>query len=111
MTTGDTIDPSKLTLQGQGGSTYTLTSGSVTASSATSFSITLNAADELVVNGLLNKNGTSAVDATTFNLAGAANWDSIANTNKKQTKNNKTKKKKTTPTNTTTTNETSTHVL
>ncbi|HYP15840.1 MAG TPA: hypothetical protein VEQ65_01405, partial [Opitutus sp.] len=44
VTNGGTIDVSKLTLTGQGGATYTLTSGNVTASSATSFSVTLNAA-------------------------------------------------------------------
>ncbi|MBE0620245.1 MAG: DUF4347 domain-containing protein, partial [Burkholderiales bacterium] len=76
MTTGDTIDPTKLTLTGEGGSTYTLTSSSVTASSSTAFSITLNAADQINVEGLLNKNGTSSVGTTTFNLAAAANWDS-----------------------------------
>src|SRR6185312_16205440 len=78
MTAGDTINPSKLTLTGQGGSTYTLTSSSVTASSATSFAITLNAADRLAINGLLNKNGTTSVGGTTFNLAGAANWDATS---------------------------------
>jgi len=79
MTTGDTIDPTKLTLTGEGGNTYTLTSSSVTASSATAFSITLNAADQINVEGLLNKNLTSSVTSnTTYNLAGAANWDSTA---------------------------------
>ncbi|MES2105518.1 MAG: DUF4347 domain-containing protein [Pseudomonadota bacterium] len=72
---GDTIDVSKLSLLGQGGGSYTLTSANVTASSATAFSVTLNAADKLAVNGLLNHSGTTAVDATAFNLAAAANWD------------------------------------
>ena len=71
---GDTIDVSKLSLTGQGGS-YTLTSPNVTASSSTAFSVTLNAADKVAVNGILNKDGTSAVDTTTFNLAAAASWD------------------------------------
>ena len=74
MATGETIDVSKLSLAGQGGS-YTLTSDNVTASSATAFSVTLNAADKISVNGLLNKNGIAAVSGTTFNLAAAANWD------------------------------------
>jgi VCBS repeat-containing protein len=78
MTTGDTIDSSKLTLTGNNGNTYTLTSASTTASSATAFAITLNANDKLAINGLLNKTGTSAVDCTTFNLAAATNWDSTA---------------------------------
>lgn len=76
MTTGDTIDVSKLTVTGQGGATYTLTSPNVTASSSTAFSVTLNAADKLAVNGLLNNNSTvSATGGTTFNLAAATNWD------------------------------------
>ncbi|MCX6074254.1 MAG: DUF4347 domain-containing protein [Campylobacterales bacterium] len=78
MTTGDTIDPTKLTLTGQGGNTYTLTSANVTATNATTFSITLNAADQINVEGLLNQNGTSSVGGTTFNLAAAASWDSTA---------------------------------
>ena len=48
----------------------------VTASSTTSVSITLNAADKLAVNGLLNNNGASSVDGAAFNIAAAANWDS-----------------------------------
>lgn len=81
MTIGDTIDVSKLTLTGEGGNTYTLTSGNVTAGSSTGFSVTLNAADQLFVEGLLNKNGTtSASSVTTFNLAGAANWDASRST-------------------------------
>ena len=39
----------------RGGSTYTLTSANVTAASATAFSVTLNAADKLSINGLLNQ--------------------------------------------------------
>ncbi|WP_110960067.1 DUF4347 domain-containing protein [Acidovorax sp. ST3] len=77
MVSGDTIDVTKLSLTGQGGS-YTLTSPNVTAASATSFTVTLNAVDKLNINGILSKNGTSAVDTTTFNLAAAANWDVTA---------------------------------
>ncbi|MCE2571193.1 DUF4347 domain-containing protein [Motilimonas eburnea] len=68
------VDVSKLTLTGEGGSTYSLTSNSVEVTDATSFSVTLNAADKLIVNGLLNKNGTSADSGTTYNLALADNW-------------------------------------
>ena len=78
MATGDTIDSSKITLTGRNGATHTLASGPVTASSSTAFSVTLNAADRLAVNGLLNRNGTSSVNGTTYNLAGAANWNSTA---------------------------------
>ena len=73
---GDAIDPSKLTITGANGATYTLTSPVVSAASTTSVSITLNAADKLALNGLLNNNGTSSVDGQTFNVAAAANWDS-----------------------------------
>ncbi|MBP6058394.1 MAG: DUF4347 domain-containing protein, partial [Nitrosomonas sp.] len=69
------IDVTKLTLTGQGGATYTLTSASVEITSATGFTVTLNATDQTHVEGLVNKNGTSAVDATTFNIAAAADWN------------------------------------
>ncbi|MEO5337594.1 MAG: DUF4347 domain-containing protein, partial [Magnetospirillum sp. WYHS-4] len=80
LTNGGAIDETKLTLTGQGGAIYTLTeTGAITASSTTAFSITLNATDQLNVEGLLNKAGTSAVDSTTFNLAGAADWHGTGN--------------------------------
>ena len=72
------IDVSKLTLKGQGGNTYTLTSANVEITSSTSFSVTLNSTDQLNVNGLLNKNGTSSVYGTTYNVAGAAGWNVAA---------------------------------
>ncbi|MCA6954972.1 Ig-like domain-containing protein, partial [Pectobacterium polaris] len=76
LATGDTIDVSKLTLVGENGNAYTLTSSNVTAVNATTFSITLNSTDQLNVEGLLNKNGTtSATSGTTFNLAAAAGWN------------------------------------
>jgi hypothetical protein len=75
MTPGDTIDVSKLTLKGEGSSTYTLTSSNVTASSATAFSVTLNGTDQAAVSQILNKNGTSSTGGTTFNLAAADDWD------------------------------------
>jgi len=111
MTTGDTINVSLLTLTGQGGSTYTLTSANVTASSATTFSVTLNAADKINVNGLLNKNGTSAVDATTYNLAGAANWDQTASAPADLTGNGVTVSNVTSPTITSATYDAGTGVL
>jgi hypothetical protein len=77
ITNGGTIDVTKLSLAGQGG-TYTLTSANVTASSSTAFSITLNAADKIAVNGVLNNSGTTSTGGTTFNLAAAANWDVTA---------------------------------
>ncbi|MBI5936822.1 MAG: fibronectin type III domain-containing protein [Betaproteobacteria bacterium] len=74
---GDTIVVGNLTLTGQGGNTYTLTSSNVTATT-NSFTVTLNAADQINVEGLLNNNGTSSVGATTYNLAAASGWDSTA---------------------------------
>ncbi|MHA4868827.1 Ig-like domain-containing protein [Duganella sp. PWIR1] len=73
---GDAIDPSKLTITGANGASYTLTSPVASASSSTAASITLNAADKLAINGLLNNNGGASVDGTTFNIAAAANWNS-----------------------------------
>ena len=69
------IDVSKLTLTGQGSATYTLTSSNVEITSATQFTVVLNATDQINVEGLLNKNGTSSVGATTYNIAAAADWN------------------------------------
>jgi len=69
------IDVSKLTLTGQGGATYTLTSSNVELDSATQFTVALNATDQINVEGLLNKNGTASVGATTYNIAAAADWN------------------------------------
>jgi hypothetical protein len=80
MVTGDTIDVSKLSLVGEGGQTYALTTASVTASSATAFSVTLNATDRATANQFLNKNGTSSSGGTTFNLVGNASWDASRTT-------------------------------
>ncbi|WP_212742290.1 hypothetical protein, partial [Acidovorax sp. NB1] len=107
---GDTIDVSKLSLTGQGGS-YTLTSANVTAASATSFTVTLNAADQLNINGLLNKNGTSAVDTTTFNLVAAASWDASTTSSADLTGNGVTVSNVAAPTITSATYDASTHVL
>ena len=68
------IDVSKLTIAGEGGNTYTLTSDDVELTSSTEFSITLNAADRLQLAGLLNKNGTSSGGGTTYNIAAAEDW-------------------------------------
>ncbi|WP_227657486.1 DUF4347 domain-containing protein [Candidatus Magnetaquicoccus inordinatus] len=76
MSSGDTIAVNKLTMTGEGGSTYTLTSANVIASSTTSFAVTLNAADQAAVNPMINKTGTASIDGTTYNLAAADDWDS-----------------------------------
>ena len=69
------IDVSKLSLTGEGGSSYTLTNSNVELTNATSFSITLNATDIAAVNQILNKNGTSSTGSTTYNIAAADNWN------------------------------------
>ncbi|WP_315709646.1 Ig-like domain-containing protein [Brenneria uluponensis] len=111
MVTGDSIDPTKLTLTGEGGNTYTLTSSTVTATSATSFSITLNATDQLNVEGLLNKDGTSSADSTTLNLAAAASWDTSQTTSADLTGNGITVSNVQTPTITSSTYDETTGVL
>jgi len=68
------IDTSKLTLTGQGGATYTLTSPGVEITSGTAFTIALNAADKIAVNHLLNKAGTASNNTTTYNLAADDGW-------------------------------------
>ncbi|MBR7748250.1 DUF4347 domain-containing protein, partial [Undibacterium baiyunense] len=108
---GDTIDVSKLSLIGEAGGSYTLTSPNVTASSATAFSVTLNAADKLAINGLLNKNGTSAVDTTSFNLAAAASWNASTTSNADLTGNAVTVSNVTAPTITSATYDVTTHIL
>ncbi|SFP27387.1 protein of unknown function [Variovorax sp. OK605] len=110
MTTGDTIDVSKLSLTGQGGS-YTLTSANVTASSGTTFQVNLNATDKLAINGILNQNGTSAVDTTTFNLNAAASWDASRTTAADVAGNGVTVSNVTAPTITSATYDAGTHVL
>ncbi len=75
IASGDVIVPSKFTVKGQGGSTYTLTTTNVTASNATTVSITINATDKAAINKILNKNGTSSIDATSYNLVAADNWN------------------------------------
>ncbi|MEO5338804.1 MAG: hypothetical protein H7841_18270, partial [Magnetospirillum sp. WYHS-4] len=77
---GMDIDVSKLTLTGEGGSTYTLTTGSVERDSATQFTVTLNATDQAALHQILNKTGTSSTGGTTFNLAAADDWDTNVTT-------------------------------
>lgn len=77
---GDPIDETKLTLKGEGGATYTLTeTGSISATSATSFTIVLSAADKAAVNLILNKSGSSSTGLTSYNLAAAADWYGTGN--------------------------------
>ncbi|WP_344800225.1 hypothetical protein, partial [Litoribacillus peritrichatus] len=68
------VDVTKLSLTGEGNNSYTLTGASVEITSATAFTVTLSETDLINVNGLLNKNGTSAEDTVSYNLAAADDW-------------------------------------
>ncbi|MBR7748505.1 DUF4347 domain-containing protein, partial [Undibacterium baiyunense] len=111
MITNDSIDVSKLSLVGESGASYTLTTPSVNASSPTAFSINLNAADKLAINGLLNKNGLQAVSGTVFNLEAALNWDSTSSSGADLTGNAVTVSNVTAPTITSATYDVTTHIL
>ena len=111
MTAGDTIDVSKLTLTGRNDGTYTLTSPNVTASSSSAFSVTLNAADKLAVNGLLNQNGFDSINGTVYNLAAATNWNVTKSAPEDLTGNGITVSNVAGPTITSATYNSSTHVL
>ena len=74
LTSGATVDATKLTLTGEGGATYTLTTPGVTASSTTAIAITLNAADQAGVERILNKDGLAAVSTTNYNLSAVGGW-------------------------------------
>ncbi|SNX59129.1 protein of unknown function [Nitrosomonas ureae] len=105
------IDVSKLTLTGQGGATYTLTSSNVEITSATQFTVALNAIDQINVEGLLNKNGTSSVGATTYNIAAAVDWNPAQTGNADTTGNAITVSNVQTPTITSSTYDASTGTL
>lgn len=68
------IDVTKLTLTGQASGTRTLTTSNVEITSATEFTVTLNAADKAAINLLLNKAGTASGDNSTYNLAAGEDW-------------------------------------
>ncbi|SFJ96018.1 MBG domain-containing protein [Parapedobacter indicus] len=68
------IDVDKLTVTGEGGATYTLTSNDVEITDATSFTVVLNSTDHEAVNQRFNKNGTTSTGGTAYNLAAAEDW-------------------------------------
>lgn len=64
-----------LTAEGGAGAAYTLTdTANVEITSATSFSVTLNATDKAALNQIVNKNGTTSTGGATYNLAAAEDW-------------------------------------
>ncbi len=72
---GADVAVSKLTLTGEGGATYTLTSPDVELDSVSQFTVSLNGTDRAAVNQILNKAGTTSTGGTTFNLAAADDWN------------------------------------
>lgn len=70
---GTLINTNKLSIQGEGGANYQLSSANVFATDY-GFVVTLNDSDKLNVNGILDKNGAIAVDGRQFNLSTAENW-------------------------------------
>jgi len=72
---------SDFTIKGDGGGSYTLTSGSAISGTPTANTavIQLSSADQLAVDGLLNKAGVTANDGSTlYNLSASAGWDTGA---------------------------------
>jgi hypothetical protein len=110
MVAGDTIAVSKLSVAGQGGS-YDLTTTNTTATTATSFTVMLNATDKLAVNGILNKDGTASADGTTFNLGALASWNASRTSSADSTGNAVTVSNVTAPTITSATYDATTHTL
>lgn len=71
------ITVSKLTITGEGGTTYTLSSSDVEAASATGFTVNLSAADRDAIELILNKNGGTSTGGTAYNLAAADDWNTV----------------------------------
>lgn len=107
----DDIDVSKLTLTGQNGATYTLTSPNVDITTATQFTVALNATNQINVEGLLNKNGTASVGTTPYNIAAAADWNPAQSGNADTTGNAVTVSNVQTPAMTSATYDASTGIL
>ncbi len=70
-----TIDVT-LTITGQGGSTYTLTSATSnpTPVNTTSATVVMSEADQTAVNMILTKDGTTAPDSNIYNITAAMGW-------------------------------------
>jgi len=81
------IEVTKLTIIGQGGVAYTLTTSNVELTSSSGFAVMLNAADQMVIEGLLNRNGAIAVDSTTFQIVAEADWNPAQSGNAAATSN------------------------
>ncbi|MBS4040890.1 MAG: gliding motility-associated C-terminal domain-containing protein [Flavobacteriales bacterium] len=65
----------RIRIRGQGNGTYTLTdTPNAEISSSTTFNLALSASDRLGLSSLLNKNGLSSGDNTTYNLEALEDW-------------------------------------
>ncbi|ERM80577.1 hypothetical protein P872_12685, partial [Rhodonellum psychrophilum GCM71 = DSM 17998] len=74
------IVATRFALTGEGGTTYTLTdTQNAEITNGTSFTLNLSATDQAAIKPILNKNGLSAIDATTYNLAAAEDWSAGTN--------------------------------
>ena len=75
------FQPADLTLTGLGGNSYTLGDGSQVSGLLTngSVSIQLSTADQLGVDGLLNRDGSLATDGSNYTLLAGQGWDALAN--------------------------------
>jgi len=81
-TTAASFQINDFSLKGDGGASYTLSSGSSVLGTPTTTNvlIQLSTADQLAVDGLLNNNGTKADDGlTVYNLSAIGGWDAGAN--------------------------------
>lgn len=85
-TTNSDYNLTALTIKGDGGSSYTLSNSSSVFGTPTSSSITLqlSASDQLAINGLLNKNGSQAIDSSNYLLSSNAGWDTSASASSNQ---------------------------
>ena len=73
------IFANKFTITGEGASTITLTNTpNVEITSGTSFTLTLSSNDKDAVNQIVNKNGSTSIGGTSYNLAAAEDWASGA---------------------------------
>jgi FG-GAP-like repeat len=76
--TNNDINLSKLTITGEGGTSYTLTSANVDLTNSTSFTVALNAADKTALKSIITKKGTQSNSNNTYNIAAAEDWNAGA---------------------------------
>ncbi|BCS96955.1 hypothetical protein DSLASN_25870 [Desulfoluna limicola] len=69
------IDAAKLSITGKRGATHTLSGTSdVDITSSTQFTLSLGSADKAALKGIVNSNGTTSLDGTTYLLSAAEDW-------------------------------------